>query len=192
MHEETVSIWIRDLKQGDERAAEEIWERYFMRLVGVGKRILRNSNRQAADEEDVAISAFKSFCIRAREDRFPRLSDRDDLWKLLVTIVARKSYRVARKAKRTTSSSEEDYFEQTVRDGEPTADMVMQMDDTMDELFSRLADENLKQIALGKLDGKTNQELADQLGRSISFVERKLQSIRRVWSDVDPTANQDK
>lgn len=187
MHDESVSLWIRDLKQGDESAAEALWERYFHRLVGVGKRILRNANDQAADGEDAALSAFKSVCLRAREDRFPRLNDRDDLWKLLVTIVSRKAFKIARKAKRTTSVTEEQYFEEAVIDAAPTADMAMEMDDAVEALLARLTDERLKEIAVGKLEGQTNRELADKLGRSVSFVERKLQLIRLIWSNEDPS-----
>lgn len=47
--------------------------------------------RHAANEEDVALSAFASFCRAAEQGRFPSLSDRDDLWKLLVVLTARKA-----------------------------------------------------------------------------------------------------
>ncbi|MCR9116636.1 MAG: ECF-type sigma factor [bacterium] len=182
MSDESVTLWIKDLKQGDDAAAEALWERYFGRLVGVGKRILKNANQQPVDGEDAAISAFKSVCLRARDDRFPKLNDRDDLWKLLVTIVSRKSFKIARKSKRTKSVSEEQYFEEAVIDSAPTAAMAMEMDDTMEEMLARLEDERMRRIALGKLEGKTNKELAEEMGRSISFIERKLQLIRRIWS----------
>jgi hypothetical protein len=44
--------------------------------------------RRAADEEDVALSAFNSFCLRAEEGRFLRLDDSDDLWQVLMTSAA--------------------------------------------------------------------------------------------------------
>jgi hypothetical protein len=47
---------------------------------------LRNTPRRIADEEDVAPSAFDSFCRAARAGRFPRLDDRHDLWQILVLI----------------------------------------------------------------------------------------------------------
>ena len=46
--------------------------------------------RRAADEEDVALSAFDSFCRGAEQGRFPQLDGRDDLWHLLVVITVRK------------------------------------------------------------------------------------------------------
>ena len=84
--DESVSIWLAELKVGDEAAVQKLWDRYFARLVGVARRILQSTPRRAADEEDVALSAFKSFCLRAAEDKFPQLDDRDDLWKILMTV----------------------------------------------------------------------------------------------------------
>ncbi len=42
------------------------------------------------------MSAFASFCNGVERGRFPRLANRDDLWRLLVTITARKSMHLAR------------------------------------------------------------------------------------------------
>jgi hypothetical protein len=49
-----------------------------------------------ADQEDVALSAFDSFCRNAEEGRFPHLDDRDNLWRLLVVITARKASKLVR------------------------------------------------------------------------------------------------
>ena len=37
------------------------------------------------------MSAFNSFCAGAARGKFPQLADRDDLWRLLVVITARKA-----------------------------------------------------------------------------------------------------
>ena len=39
----------------------------------------------------MALSAFDSFC-RGRAGRYPRLADREDLWRLLVVITVRKAF----------------------------------------------------------------------------------------------------
>src|SRR4051794_19314501 len=85
----TVTIWIGDLKAGGEVAAQPLWERYFDRLVREARKVLRH-RRAAKDEEDAALSAFNSFYEGIKRGRFPRLSDRDDLWRLLVVITRRK------------------------------------------------------------------------------------------------------
>ena len=87
----SVSHWLGLLKAGDSTAAQPLWQRYFARLVGLARAKLRGTPRRAADEEDVALSAFDSFCRAAGQNRFPRLLDRDDLWQVLVMLTARSS-----------------------------------------------------------------------------------------------------
>ena len=47
--------------------------------------------RAVADEEDAALSAFRNLCEATAQGRFDLLHDRDDLWRLLVVITARKA-----------------------------------------------------------------------------------------------------
>ena len=68
---------------GDEPAAAKLWQRYYERLVRLACKKLGSHPARAADEEDVAVSAFQSFCQRATGEPFPNLHDRDDLWHLL-------------------------------------------------------------------------------------------------------------
>ena len=53
-------------------------------------------------------------------------------------------------------------------------------------LLGQLDDERLCAVAMAKLEGYTNKEIAERLGKSLSFVERKLRVIRRIWSDELP------
>src|SRR5438874_7802874 len=98
--EGSVTGWLGQLQGGDPAAAQRLWERYFQRLVGLARDRLRNAPRRAADEEDVALSAFDSFCRRAEQGRFPQLIDRDGLWRLLVVMTARKAAHLKRDAAR--------------------------------------------------------------------------------------------
>src|SRR5262245_7227965 len=87
-----VTRWIQQLRAGDREAAQKVWESYFRRLVGLARMKLRDQPRAARDEEDIALSAFDSFFRQAEQGRYPRLGDREDLWRILVTITARKAY----------------------------------------------------------------------------------------------------
>jgi hypothetical protein len=80
MSEGSITHWIGALKQGDPAAAQRLWNVYFYRLVVLARARLRDVPRRAADEEDVALSAFDSFCRGAERGRFAQLDDRDDLW----------------------------------------------------------------------------------------------------------------
>src|SRR5262245_17705635 len=86
----SVTIWIDALRAGDEAAAQQLWRRYYELLVRLARSKLRLKARAAADEEDVAVSAFENFYAGMGRGRFPDLADREDLWRLLVTITARK------------------------------------------------------------------------------------------------------
>ena len=73
------------------RTSSALWGRYFQRLVRLAGARLPAHCRRSFDEEDVALSAFQSFCERAGRGQFPQLDDRDDLWRLLATITVRKA-----------------------------------------------------------------------------------------------------
>src|SRR4051812_31505360 len=88
----SVTLLIEQLASGgSDEAARRLWGRYFERLVRVAGARLRGAPRAAADEEGVALSAFRSLCRGVAEGRFPKLDGRDELWRLLATITARKA-----------------------------------------------------------------------------------------------------
>ena len=86
----SVSNWLDGLKAGDDTDIQRLWDRYFQRLVRLARAKLPARDRRELDEEDIALSAFHSFCERAGQGQFPQLADRDDLWRVLSTIAARK------------------------------------------------------------------------------------------------------
>src|SRR6266851_2896457 len=86
----SVTYWIGQLKAGEAAAAQPLFERYFAQLVRLARARLRGRPGRVADEEDAAIVAFASFCRGAEKGKFPKLKDRDNLWRLLVVITARK------------------------------------------------------------------------------------------------------
>src|SRR5262249_13444725 len=89
--DDTVVRWIGQLRSGEQSAAREMWARYFGPMVELARSKLRGVAARAADEEDVALSAFKSFCRAVEGGRYADLFDRDGLWALLMTITARKA-----------------------------------------------------------------------------------------------------
>src|SRR4030088_2057937 len=95
-----VTQWIGQLKDGSPAAAQKLWEGYFQKMVELARRKLHGLPGRAADEEDVALSAFNSFCRGAGAGRFPQLSDRANLWPLLVAITAHKAVDLLRRERR--------------------------------------------------------------------------------------------
>jgi hypothetical protein len=91
----SVTLWLRQLEAGDPAAAHPLWERYFPQLVHLARGKLRGARLRAADEEDVALSAFDSFCRGVAQGRFPQLNNRNNLWGLLFTLTERKAIDLA-------------------------------------------------------------------------------------------------
>ncbi len=184
--EGSVSRWLSQLHVSDPAGAQPLWERYFQRLVDVARRHLRGASRRAADEEDVALSAFDSFWRAAAAGRFPQLADRDDLWRILVTITARKALHMLRDEGRLKRGGgagvieDEEALEQVIG-AEPTPEFAAQVAEEHQRLLDQLPDPVLRTVALWKMEGYTTDEIAERLGCSPRTVERKLRLIRDTW-----------
>ncbi|NLY01420.1 MAG: RNA polymerase subunit sigma-70 [Rhodopirellula sp.] len=192
-----VTPWIAQLKEGDEAAANQIWQCYFSKLVGYARRKFGDSPRRVADEEDVALSAMHSFCQGLQAGRFERIDDRHDLWKLLVTITARK-VRARRREQMAVKRGRGQVRGESVfakgDDGdargpciadvfgnEPTPEMTALVADNCRQMLASLEDQSLRDIALYTLQGFTIGEIAEKLGCVRRTVERKLARVRAKW-----------
>jgi DNA-directed RNA polymerase specialized sigma24 family protein len=193
----SVTHWIEGLKGGDAEAAQKLWERYSERLARLALRKLRAARRRVEDEEDAALSAFDSFCRGAQQGRFPQLADRNDLWRLLVLITARKAIDLLKREKRLTTGGGkvggESAFagapgspgagiEQVVGN-EPTPEFAAQVAEECQRLLDKLGDDELRSIAVWKMEGHTNEEIAVLLGCAVPTVERRLRLIRKLWQE---------
>ncbi len=185
----SVTCWLEGLRLGDEAAAQRLWEGYFSRLVGMARKKLRGVRPRGADEEDVALSAFNSFCAGAEAGRFPKLNDRHDLWQVLVMIAARKAANLIRHemADKRNASHESAVPLSAIIGSEPSPSLAMQLTDEYRRLFDRLDDE-MRRYAVLKMEGLTNPQIAERTGKSLATVERKLALIRRIWERGDNDA----
>jgi hypothetical protein len=66
---------VRRQQEGDDLAARRLWEVCFDRLVHLAHKRLHVEHRKVIDAEDVALSAFDSFCQGVEQQRFPQLND---------------------------------------------------------------------------------------------------------------------
>ena len=191
----SVTHWIDDLKGGEDAATGRLWGRYFDRLARLARERLRAVPRTVADEEDIALSAFDSFFAGVERGRFPRLEDRDDLWGILVTIARRKAADHAERLGRQKRGGGRVLDEAALAgaDGqgpgidefagaEPTPEVVAATTEELRRLFGLLPDESLRIIALLKMEGHTNDEIASSRDCALRSVERKLERIRNLWA----------
>jgi DNA-directed RNA polymerase specialized sigma24 family protein len=198
---EQVSSWVLPLADGDEEIARKIWNEYFGRLVRLARRKLDGMPLRDVDEEDVALSAMNSFYHGMVQQKFGNVKNREDLWKLLVTITARKATAKLRRhyaQKRGGGSIRgESVFgqkEELNRNGignvlgtEPTPELALAVVENCQILLDKLGDETLRQIALLTLEGHRTEEIAVKLGCVRRTVERKIERIREIWSEENPS-----
>jgi len=194
--QESVSVWLDQLRGGNEQAAEQLWRRYFDRVAALARARLGATPQKAADEEDVALSVFDTLCRGVTAGKYPQLADRNGLWPLLAVLTVRKTCdrinqerRKKRGGGRVLSESElqaddeEGFRLEEVLTAGPTPEMLVIMDEECSRLFA-LLDEGQRRIAQGKLEGRTNQELATQMNCGLRTIERRLDLIRRIWEQA--------
>jgi RNA polymerase sigma factor (sigma-70 family) len=198
----SVTRLIIDLRSDDpalrEVAARLVWGRYFQELLALARNHLSARIRCREDEEDVLQSMYKSFCIRQRRGDFD-LANRDELWNLLVRITIRKARNTAnrhrqdkRDVRREDAAAAVDHsgadlpgtiLDQIDSDGPTPAEAAL-LNEALERRFQMLNDPGLRQIALWKLEGYTNPEIAAQLDCTLRTVERKLERIRAYWESA--------
>jgi DNA-directed RNA polymerase specialized sigma24 family protein len=183
----SVTQWIDGLRAGESVATRKLWEAYFHRLVELARKRLRALPRGAADEEDVALSAFDSFCRGAEQGRFPRLDDRDDLWQVLLVLTQRKAIDLIQhegREKRDWRRAEPAEADRSpcaeLAGREPDPAFAAQLAEECQRLLGTLGD-GLRLLAVRKMEGYTNSEIAALLDCSIATVERRLRLIRKEW-----------
>jgi RNA polymerase sigma factor (sigma-70 family) len=189
--EGSITRWIGQLQAGDAAAAQPLWERYFRQMVDLARRKLLGARPRSADEEDVALSAFDSFCRGLKRGRFPDLQDRDNLWKLLIVLTARKASHLLRDEQRlkrgdgqTAESSRQ--LEDAVS-LEPSPEFAAEVAENCRRLLEILGNAELRTIALSKMEGATTEEIARELSCAPRTVERKLRLIRSLWDQECPS-----
>lgn len=199
MDEDPITLWLDGLKEGDQSDVEKIVSRYYQPIVNMVRKRLPSAVRRFADEEDVALSALNSFVARAQAGQFAKLENRDDLWKVLVTISLRKA---AKYVKRESAQKRggrnvrgESVFrgaggsglDQVADDRPPLGEDVDSKEcaEKILDFLDSLDDKALRFIVLCKSEGLTDASIAEQLNCSPKTVQRKMQRLReevRKWA----------
>ena len=188
----SVTVQIEDLKAGDPDAARYLWDRYFPRLLSLARARHRASRcGPEADGEDAALSAFNNLCDGAARGSFPRLEDREDLWQILVKIATNKVADQARRGRRVKRGGQLVIIDEAALGGtagldaiagpEPDPAFVALVAEQSQQLLEALGNDDLRRIALLRLEGLTLNEIARWLGCSRRTVINKLKLIRGRW-----------
>lgn len=174
-------------RSGDQQAAAELFNRFSRRLVLLAGSRLDRLVRGRVDPEDVVQSAYRSFFARLADGQFC-LDEWGEVWGLLVRITLRKcghKLEHARAARRDatrevalTASADDssDAWQPIARNPTPVEALVLA--ETVEALMSGF-DEREQEIVGLRLQGHTEREISDAVGRSERTVRRVLERLRR-------------
>jgi DNA-directed RNA polymerase specialized sigma24 family protein len=184
----SVTIFFNQLQRGDPTAAEQLWMRFHPRMAALARKCLQGRPQAAADADDAVQSAFASFCHRVRQGQFT-IGDREDLWNLLGLITKRKARAQVRRELAGRRGGGQTLDEGAlVGPGSSTLPLdevacelaAPEFDLHVAELLEQLEPE-VREIAICRLMGFRNREIAQRLDCTERKVERKLQLIRLTW-----------
>lgn len=193
---DAVTRWIGELRSESPDAQARVFDHYFGQAVRLANRRLGTARRREQDEEDIALSAMKSFFAGMAADRFDRVASRDDLWALIAVITSRKAIRQLRRLtshkrgggrERGESIFPVDTVGLAGAAGRENDEAEADARDLGRWLIERLPEPMLRSVALMRLEGLTLDEIASALGVVPRTVERKLARIRELWLDAAGT-----
>ena len=184
----SITRWIDLFRIGNADAAEQIWNRYFSSIVGVARAKLGMIPTGTLDAEDIALSAFHTLYRAASANRLPDMQDRSDLWQSLILITAGKVIDAKRREfsqKRggTTTEKIPMHLMDLVQNNEQDPALAAMFSEQFESLLNLLEERELQEIAILKLEGFTNEEIAERLDCGERTVKRRLAVIRRIWEE---------
>jgi RNA polymerase sigma factor (sigma-70 family) len=166
-------------QQDRERADEMIVQRFAARLAALAARKMSPRLQQRVGPEDVVQSVFATFFRQVDAGRL-ELRDWETLWGCLAQIAV---WRICRHAERHAagrrSLEREGPLPEGVRvlDREPSPEEVQIAGELHARLLGALPEKH-RPILAGLLDGATQEEVASELGTSLSTVGRVLRRAR--------------
>ena len=184
-HDPELSItrWFSCLRDGDHEAEALLYEHYFPQLVQLARRRFDADRDPVLGADATAQSVFQLIAQGARRGRFDAVTGRDDFWRILVCATRRKVIDQTRRQQslRRGGGFNPQPLSAVVVENAVTPEAIVSMQEQMEFLLAELRDDTLRQIALDRLSGYTNEEIAERQQVSVRTIERKLKLIREDW-----------
>lgn len=197
---ELTQLLLRIQNSRDEEACAQLWQSVYEQIVTYARGRIAVKDQRVADEEDIAQSAMNSFFRAAEAGRLKTLTNSDELWRILITMMARKSHAFQQRQaaeKRGDGLVRGDSVFRLVAQGRvsgansiaKSADPNRFVDELMGECRERieaLPDETLRTIAIKRMEGYEVTEIAAAMSLSVATIKRKLARIRDLWAADAP------
>jgi len=187
----SVSRWIRELENGSPSAAQQLWNRYFHRLTLIAEKEAKCWQGKPIESEDVAASVFESLWRGAQAGRFEGVSNRGQLWWLLLALTRRKlisHLRRSRAAKRgggkqpqSLDADDGPDIRGTLISNVPSPENAVILKEEFARLMDLLGNVQLQEVAVLQMEGYTTKEIATKLGIARATASRKLRLVRDTW-----------
>ncbi len=174
-------------------AADIIWHRFFERLCRYAKSKIYDRHQRLIAPDEIASNAFLALFKGIRENRFEKVRNRDELWQMLTLIAARNA--ISEQAKLQSqkrgggkvggSSAFGEHGIGNVQDyvqRDPPPEVFVELEELSQRLLRSLPNDELRNVAVWRMAGYSNEEIAEKLGKTERTVERKLNLIRSIWS----------
>ena len=193
----SITKLIASFGEMEEEAAKVIWERFFKRLCKYADQKVFKKHQRFFDGEDIAGSAMFALLDGLKHGKFQSIENRDQLWQLLTTIAARKTINRGRHHDRQKRGggkirggsvfegghTDVNLAEYVVSFNDPAKFVEFEM--TCQDLLRSLPDDQYRRISLLRLAGHSNREIADEFNCSTRTIDRKLETIRLIWTDIE-------
>lgn len=182
MHEDIPSAeLVQNFRDGSESAAGELFDRYVDRLTRLARMRIAIKLQARIDPEDVVLSAYRSFFVAARRDRFT-FAERGDLWRLLARMTLHKLARQAARHtadKRSVDGESKTAATDNLVDRQPTPDEAVAFAEELEAVMQSLEPPARRLLEL-RLQGYSYREIAREIGVSERSIRRQLMGVRRI------------
>lgn len=173
------------VENSDPQAAQDVFDRYTDRLVGLAYKNLSLRMQRRVDAEDIVQSAYRSFFRHAEAGRFT-IHQSGDLWRLLaaITIAKVKGQVEFHSAQKRSFASEVDtdptrtcVIHPEAVESEPTAEDAVSLAEELQFVLQGLdaTSQHIIELAMQNYDVR---DIAQQIARSQRTVRRTIQHFR--------------
>jgi RNA polymerase sigma factor (sigma-70 family) len=172
--------WLEASRRVDPVAEEALFHAYFERLIRLIRRRLSRRLSRRFDPEDIVLSAWRSFFLRARAGEFTKTGPDGDLWPLLATLTLRKLSKHVRRHQSASRSIDRDFplaASPQLIDTAAEAETAAVISDEIESLLARL-DATDQEILIQTLQGADPAAIAADLDCTDRTIRRSLETIR--------------
>ena len=179
-------------REGDETAAQEIYDRYVSRLIVLAASRISPALARRIEAEDVVQSVYRSFFARTSDERIT-VGNGGQLWGLLAAITINKVRGKARfhgaekraiSAEASISASVSCYGlspSELARD--PSAQEAAMLAEQYELATNQMSDTQ-RQVFQMFLNGESEEAIAKGIRRSTRTVRRELEHVRNLLSNA--------